>query len=146
MAPRAADPATTGAAPGPLRVALADDSFLMREAISRSSQHEGGVEVVAACEDGEALMAAVERERPTWWSPTCGCRRPATTRASASPSGCARRHPEIGVVVLSQYAEPRYGLELISAGAAGRAYLLKDRVHDRGELHAAIEVVAAAAR
>jgi DNA-binding NarL/FixJ family response regulator len=51
-------------------------------------------------------------------------------------------HPEIGVVVLSQYAEPRYGLELISGGAAGRAYLLKDRVHNRGELHAAIEVVA----
>jgi len=126
----------------PLRVALADDSFLMREAIQQVFEHEGGVLVVAACEDGDALLAAVEREHPDV----------VVTDVRMPPSGddegirIAQRlratHPEIGVVVLSQYAEPRYGLELISGGAAGRAYLLKDRVHDRGELHAAIEVVA----
>jgi DNA-binding NarL/FixJ family response regulator len=125
----------------PLRVALADDSFLMREAIQQVFEHEGGVLVVAACEDGDALLAAVEREHPDV----------VVTDVRMPPSGddegirIAQRlratHPEIGVVVLSQYAEPRYGLELISGGAAGRAYLLKDRVHDRGELHAAIEVV-----
>jgi DNA-binding NarL/FixJ family response regulator len=137
-----ADPAPTRASPGPLRVALADDSFLMREAIQQVFQTEGEVIVVAACEDGDALMAAVERERPDV----------VVTDVRMPPSGddegirIAQRlratHPEIGVVVLSQYADPRYGLELISGGAAGRAYLLKDRVHDRGELHAAIEVVA----
>ena len=125
-----------------IRIVLADDSFLMREAIQQVFQHEGGVVVVAACEDGDALLAAVERERPDV----------VVTDVRMPPSGddegirIAQRlrstHPEIGVVVLSQYAEPRYGLELISGGAAGRAYLLKDRVHDRGELHAAIEVVA----
>jgi DNA-binding NarL/FixJ family response regulator len=124
-----------------LRVALADDSFLMREAIQQVCEHEGGVLVGAACEDGDALLAAVEREHPDV----------VVTDVRMPPSGddegirIAQRlratHPEIGVVVLSQYAEPRYGLELISGGAAGRAYLLKDRVHDRGELHAAIEVV-----
>jgi DNA-binding NarL/FixJ family response regulator len=113
----------------------------MREAIQQVFEHEGGVVVVAACEDGDALLAAVERERPDV----------VVTDVRMPPSGddegirIAQRlratHPEIGVVVLSQYAEPRYGLELISGGAAGRAYLLKDRVHDRGELHAAIEVV-----
>jgi DNA-binding NarL/FixJ family response regulator len=114
----------------------------MREAIQQVFEHEGGIVVVAACEDGDALMAAVERERPDV----------VVTDVRMPPSGddegirVAQRlratHPEIGVVVLSQYADPGYGLQLISGGAAGRAYLLKDRVHDRGELHAAIEVVA----
>jgi DNA-binding NarL/FixJ family response regulator len=126
----------------PLRVALADDSFLMREAIQQVFEREGSVVVVAACEDGDALMAAVERERPDV----------VVTDVRMPPSGddegiriaqrLRAKYPDIGVVVLSQYAEPRYGLELITGGAAGRAYLLKDRVHDRGELHAAIEVVA----
>jgi DNA-binding NarL/FixJ family response regulator len=137
-----ADPASTGEAPRPLRVALADDSFLMREAIQQVFERDGAVVVVAACADGDALLEAVERERPDV----------VVTDLRMPPSGddegirVAQRlrstHPEIGVVVLSQYAEPRYGLDLISAGAAGRAYLLKDRVNDRGELHAAIEVVA----
>jgi DNA-binding NarL/FixJ family response regulator len=51
-------------------------------------------------------------------------------------------HPEVGVVVLSQYAEPRIGLELLGEGTERRAYLLKDRLHDREELRAAIEAVA----
>jgi DNA-binding NarL/FixJ family response regulator len=52
-------------------------------------------------------------------------------------------HPEIGVVILSQYAEPSFALELLESGSAGRAYLLKERVHDRAQLVAAIESVAA---
>jgi len=53
-----------------------------------------------------------------------------------------RSHPQVGVVVLSQYADPRLGLTLLEDGADGRAYLLKERVHDRRELIAAIETVA----
>ena len=52
-------------------------------------------------------------------------------------------HPEIGVVVLSHYAEPAYALALLESGSEGRAYLLKERVHDRAQLVAAIEAVAA---
>jgi DNA-binding NarL/FixJ family response regulator len=136
------DSAPVGADPAPLRVALADDSFLMREAISQVVQRGDGIALVAACEDGDALLEAVERERPDV----------VITDVRMPPSGdeegirvareLRERHPEIGVVVLSQYAEPQYGLDLIAPGAAGRAYLLKDRLHDRGELHAAIEVVA----
>jgi len=50
-------------------------------------------------------------------------------------------HPTIGVVVLSQYAEPRYPLALLDGGSAGRAYLLKESVHNRSQLVAAIEAV-----
>lgn len=53
-----------------------------------------------------------------------------------------RTHPRVGVVVLSQYAEPRYGVDLLADGAVGRAYLLKDRVSEPHALLTAIEVVA----
>ena len=55
-------------------------------------------------------------------------------------------HPEIGVVVLSQYAEPSYALTLLEPGSDRRGYLLKERVHDRAQLRAAIEAVAAGRR
>ena len=52
-------------------------------------------------------------------------------------------HPEVGVVILSQYSEPRYALKLLETGSEGRAYLLKERVRDRAQLVSAIESVAA---
>jgi DNA-binding NarL/FixJ family response regulator len=135
-------PAPAGAAPAALRVALADDSFLMREAVGQILARESGLDVVATCEDGDALLEAVEAERPDV----------VVTDVRMPPSGddegirvaqrLREQHPEIGVVVLSQYADPHYGLDLLAGGAEGRAYLLKDRVHDGNELHAAIEVVA----
>jgi DNA-binding NarL/FixJ family response regulator len=125
-----------------LRVALADDSYLMREAIREVLARLDSVEVVAVCEDGDQLRAAIERERPDV----------VVTDVRMPPAGddeglliaadLRERHPSTGVVVLSQFAEPRYGLELLAGGAEGRAYLLKDRVHDRDELEGAIEVVA----
>ena len=82
------------------------------------------------------------RARPTSWSPTSGCRRPTPTRASAWPP-LRDTHPEIGVVVLSHYADPAYVLALLESGSEGRAYLLKERVHDRAQLVSAIHAVAA---
>jgi DNA-binding NarL/FixJ family response regulator len=125
-----------------VRVALADDSYLMREAIPQVLAQLDGVDVVAVCEDGDELRAAVDREAPDV----------VLTDVRMPPGGddegiriatlLRETHPAIGVVVLSQYAEPRYGVELLAGGAEGRAYLLKERVHDRDELGAAIEVVA----
>lgn len=135
-------PASVGAAPAALRIALADDSFLMREAVGQVLARERGLDVVASCEDGEALLEAVESERPDV----------VVTDVRMPPSGddegiriaqrLHARQPEIGVVVLSQYAEPRYGTALLAHGGEGRAYLLKDRVADGDELHFAVEIVA----
>jgi len=126
----------------PIRVVYADDSFLMREALERVFERLDGVVVVAACVDGDTLLAAVDEQRPDV----------VVTDMRMPPSGdeegirVANRlrqdHPGIGVVVLTQYAEPRYGLELLEAGPEGRGYLLKERVNDPRELHAAIEAVA----
>jgi DNA-binding NarL/FixJ family response regulator len=127
---------------GPIRVVYADDSFLMRQALEAVLERLDGVEVVAGCLDGDTLLAAVEEQRPDV----------VVTDMRMPPSGdeegirvanrLRQRHPSIGVVVLTQYAEPRYGLELLQAGSEGRGYLLKERVNDPRELQAAIEAVA----
>lgn len=126
----------------PIRVVYADDSFLMREALERVLDRLRGVEVLAGCIDGDALLAAVAEQRPDV----------VLTDVRMPPSGddegirvanrLRRLQPGVGVVVLTQYAEPRYALELVEAGPEGRGYLLKERVTDPGELHAAIEAVA----
>ena len=114
----------------------------MREAVHQVVAHQEDLEIVADCADGETLLEAVERTRPDV----------VVTDVRMPPSGddegirVARRvreiDPSIGVVVLSHYAEPRYGVDLFADGAEGRAYLLKDRVQDGRQLEAAIEVVA----
>jgi DNA-binding NarL/FixJ family response regulator len=129
-------------ADGAVRVALADDSFLMREAMQQVLARLPRVDIVAVCDHGERLLDAVARERPAV----------VITDVRMPPSGdaegirVARRlrqtHPAVGVVVLTQYAEPRYGLGLLEDGAEGRAYLLKDRIADPAELMSAIDVVA----
>jgi DNA-binding NarL/FixJ family response regulator len=125
-----------------IRVALADDSYLMRQALAAVLAREDSIELVASCSDAGSLLAAVEAEHPAV----------VITDIRMPPSGddegirvaaeLRRTHPEIGVVVLSQYAEPRYGLELLAEGSDGRAYLLKERVGDRHQLLAAISAVA----
>ena len=121
---------------------MADDSFLMREAVHQVVVHLDDLEIVADCADGTALLEAVRRTKPDV----------VITDVRMPPSGddegirvaraLRETDPGIGVVVLSHYAEPRYGIELFADGAEGRAYLLKDRVADGRQLHAAIEVVA----
>jgi DNA-binding NarL/FixJ family response regulator len=125
-----------------LRVALGEDSYLAREGISRVLEAENDIEIVATCEDFESLRAAVGETEPDVvltdirMPPTHtdeGIRLAAELRAT---------HPAVGVVVLSQYAEPLYATKLLESGSDGRAYLLKERVTDRGELSRALREVA----
>ena len=124
-----------------LTVARADDSLIVREGLDRIlGQSE--VRVVASCGDLPSLMAAVESERPD--VVVTDIRMPPTSTDEGIRLAAMLRtqHPEIGVVVLSNYAEPAYALALLASGSEGRAYLLKERVHDRAQLVAAIESVA----
>jgi RNA polymerase sigma factor (sigma-70 family) len=126
----------------PLRVLLADDSYLIREALHEVVGAIDAIDLVDSFGDGDSLLAAVEADPPDV----------VITDIRMPPSGddegirIARRlretHPEVGVIVLSQYAGTAYALALLEDGAEGRGYLLKERVHDRSELLAAIEVVA----
>jgi DNA-binding NarL/FixJ family response regulator len=127
---------------GRIRVALGDDSYLMREALAHALDKLDGIEIVAVCPNGDSLLEAVARERPAV----------VVTDLRMPPSGdeegirvartLRQTHPAVGVVVLSQFAEPEYGIALLGSGAEGRAYLLKERVHDGEQIRAAIAVVA----
>jgi DNA-binding NarL/FixJ family response regulator len=100
------------------------------------------VKLLAVCRNCEELHTAID-----CWSPEVvltDIRMPATEADDGIRVAIRLRetHPEIGVVVLSQYAEPSYALALLETGTGGRAYLLKERIRGREELIAAIEKVA----
>ena len=126
-----------------IRIVLAEDSYLVREGLRRLLETQPDFEVAAVCADLDALLAAVESERPDV----------VVTDIRMPPSGqdegiqAARRlretSPDVAVVVLSQFAEPGYALALLESGADGRAYLLKERIDDLEHLAAAIRTVAA---
>jgi DNA-binding NarL/FixJ family response regulator len=125
-----------------IRVALAEDSFIVREGLREVLAAQPEIEVVASCGDLRSLLEAVEAERPD--VVLTDIRMPPSKLDEGIQVAARLRetHPDVGVVVLSQYAEPGYALALLESGSDGRAYLLKERVHNRAELVAAIESVA----
>jgi DNA-binding NarL/FixJ family response regulator len=126
----------------PIRVVLADDSYLVREALGHVLERAGDIEVLAACADHPSLVAAIERERPD--VVVTDIRMPPTETDEGLQIATELRaaHPNVGVVVLSQYTDPRYGLALFDGGSDRRAYLLKERVQAGGQLVSAIRAVA----
>ena len=125
-----------------IRVVLADDHYLVREGVRHLLEADPEIEVAATCGDLQSLLAAVEEEQPD--VVLTDIRMPPTGADEGIQAAERLRttHPEIGVVVLSQYGEPGYAVALLEGGTARRAYLLKERVDDLGQLVAAIRVVA----
>jgi DNA-binding NarL/FixJ family response regulator len=126
----------------PLRLVIAEDSFLVREALAQLLATDPAFDVVALADDAGTLVNAIEAERPD--VVMTDIRMPPFRDAEGVDVAAQLRvtHPEIGVVILSQYAEPEYALRLFESGSAGRAYLLKERIGNRSEIAAAIEAVA----
>ena len=125
-----------------LRVVVGEDSFLTREAISALLNDTAGIELVAACEDADSLRVAIDREQPD--VVLTDIRMPPDHRDEGIRLANELREtqPEIGVVVLSQHAEPTYAAILFEDGSHGRAYLLKESLKDRDELIRAVVTVA----
>ena len=125
------------------RVVLGEDNYLMREGVSRLLESDPGIELLATADDLDSLMAAVTVHKPD--VVLTDIRMPPTNSDEGIQAAEALRttHPNIGVVVLSQYDEAEYALKLLSQGASGRAYLLKNRLFDARELVHAIREVAA---
>jgi len=126
----------------PIRIALGEDSLIVREGVRQLLAIDPDVEIVAAVADADSLRDACDRHQPD--VVLTDIRMPPTnTDEGIRLAGELRdRHPSIGVVVLSQFADPLYALDLLDRGSDGRAYLLKERVHNRAELMAAIRAVA----
>jgi DNA-binding NarL/FixJ family response regulator len=125
-----------------MRVILADDSVLLREGLARMLV-ESGFDVTAQVGDAEALLAAVDADPPDVCIVDIRMPPTNTTEGLQAALQLRVRHPEVAVLVLSQYVETRYAMELLARGADGVGYLLKDRVGDVSELLAAIRSVAA---
>jgi len=127
--------------PDVLRVVIADDSYLVREAIGHLLETDPRVDLVAHCKDGTELAEVVDAELPDVVVTDIRMPPGGDDEGIVFANRLRETHPEIGVVVISQYADPRYGLALLNGGSDGRAYLLKDRVRDREHLIAAVYAV-----
>ena len=128
--------------PVAIRVVLAEDNYLVREGVRRLLEGESDLELVASCENLDSLLAAIEAEQPD--VVVTDIRMPPTERDEGLQVADRLREtaPKTGVVVLSQFADPQYALALLDKGAERRAYLLKDRISDVGQLAGAIREVA----
>lgn len=121
---------------------VADDAFLLREAVVHLLESTGRIEIVAAVGTLDDLLAAVARGRPD--AVLTDIRMPPTSTDEGVRAAHAlrRSHPDVGVVVLSQHLEPAYAVGLFDEGSHGRGYLLKERVSASDELVDALETVA----
>jgi DNA-binding NarL/FixJ family response regulator len=125
-----------------IRVAVAEDSLIVREGLQQLLTASPSIEVVAAHGDVDALLEAVERDRPDVILTDIRMPPSNTDEGIRIADHLREAHPSTGVVLLSQYAEPMYVLALLERGSDRRGYLLKERIHDRGQLVSAIDTVA----
>jgi DNA-binding NarL/FixJ family response regulator len=125
-----------------IKVVLAEDNFLVREGTRQMLDTQDDIEVCDAVADLDALKDAVVKHHPH--VVLTDIRMPPTNNDEGirASEWLREEHPDIGVVVLSQYAEPGYALSLLEKGAARRAYLLKERISDIEDLVDAIREVA----
>jgi DNA-binding NarL/FixJ family response regulator len=125
-----------------MRAVIAEDLVLLRDAIVRLL-HEGGIEVVAAVGDGDALVAAIEEHRPD--VAIVDVRLPPTQHDEGLRAAleARRRVPGVPILILSQAVEESYATELLADGAGAIGYLLKDRIAEVREFLGAVERVAA---
>jgi DNA-binding NarL/FixJ family response regulator/class 3 adenylate cyclase len=130
-------------APAPsMRVMLADDSILLREGVARLLTDAGFI-VVAQAGDAKGLLEAVAADPPDVAIVDIRMPPTHTDEGLRAAHQIRSEHPDVGVLVLSQYVETDYAMELVSEGAAGLGYLLKDRVANVQEFTDAVKRVAA---
>ncbi|MGH9025893.1 MAG: response regulator transcription factor [Acidimicrobiia bacterium] len=121
-----------------VRVVLAEDNYLLREGVRRLFETDPEVVMVAACEDLDGLLAAVDAEHPDVVLTDIRMPPSGTDEGIRAAAQLRASHPETGVIVLSQYSDPEYALALFAEGSERRGYLLKERVSDIDQLRAAI--------
>lgn len=126
-----------------IRVVLAEDNVLLREGVSRLVEAQDDLDLVGMAGDLPGLLDLIDREKPDVVITDIRMPPTGTDEGIRAASILRAEHPTIGVVVLSQYAEPAYALALLADGSEGRAYLLKERVSEVAELLMAVREVAA---
>ena len=125
-----------------IRIVLAEDDPFVREGVRRLLETQHDIEVVATCADLDSLLEAVDTTSPDVVLTDIRMPPEGTDEGIRAAGRLRETHPEIGVVVLSQFADPEYALALLEQGSERRAYLLKERVKDLEQLVGAIREVA----
>jgi DNA-binding NarL/FixJ family response regulator len=124
-----------------MRAVIAEDAVLLREGLSRLLT-EGGFDVIDCVADGESLLRSVERNQPD----VCvvDIRMPPTYSDEGVRAALVIRKqwPDVSLLMLSQYVEERYAVDLLAGDSSGIGYLLKDRVADVGDFLEALRRVA----
>ena len=127
---------------GKIRVILAEDHVLLRKGISRLVAANDDFELVGTASDLPQLLAVVGEQMPDVVVTDIRMPPTGTDEGIKAAAWIWENHPRVGVLVLSQYAAPRYVLALLEHGSAGRGYLLKERIGSVDELARAIRMVA----
>ena len=125
-----------------IRVVVGEDNYLAREGICRVLEAEEDIEIVAACGDLATLRDAVREQQPAVVLADIQMPPTKTDEGIRLAAELRTTHPLVGVVILSQYAEPVYATELLQGGSDRRAYLLKERVQHRRDVSRAVREVA----
>jgi class 3 adenylate cyclase/DNA-binding NarL/FixJ family response regulator len=127
---------------GTITVFLADDNVIVREGVKALLQMEKDLEIVGVASDYDELIAGAEQAAPQVLVTDIRMPPSFTREGIDAAKEVRKRHPGTGVVVLSQYDEPEYAISLLSEGAAGYAYLLKDSIAEGDQLARAVREVA----
>jgi DNA-binding NarL/FixJ family response regulator len=122
----------------PIKVVLAEDSYLVREGVRRLLETEPEIDLVGVCEDYDSLLEAIASTEPDVLLTDIRMPPTGTDEGVRAAERLRQLRPEAGVVLLSQ----AYALAFLEGGTEGRAYLLKERVSDLDQLLAAIREVA----
>jgi len=123
-----------------VRIVIAEDAVLLRAGLTHLLV-DAGEDVVAAVDNGDALLVAVERHRPDLAIVDVRMPPSHTDEGLRAALAIRARWPQVGILVLSQYVEERYATELLAGDTAGVGYLLKDRVADVSDFLSAVRRV-----
>jgi DNA-binding NarL/FixJ family response regulator len=127
----------------PISVLIAEDSLLVRDSVCRALSTDSDVTVVGAAEDYDTTIELVEKHQPTLLVTDVRMPPTSTDEGIRLARWMRTAHPDTGVIVLSQYADPSYAAGLLDGGTAARGYLLKERVSHFDQLSEAVHQVAA---
>jgi DNA-binding NarL/FixJ family response regulator len=126
-----------------IRLMIADDTYLIREALGQIVGDSERIDVVGTYADRDALLGAIEAAPPDAVITDIRMPPTGTDEGIQVARALRERHPRIGVVVLSQFADPSYVIALLESGSTGRAYLLKERISAPAQVVSAVETVVA---
>jgi DNA-binding NarL/FixJ family response regulator len=126
-----------------INVVLAEDSFLVRDGVTRMIGASADIEVLAACGELESALRTIDELVPDVVLTDIRMPPSHSDEGLRIAQHCRTKYPDMGVLLLSQYIEPGYVKQLLTQGTEGRGYLLKERVGDLDELTDAIRAVAA---